>query len=672
MRKQLSLIIGKNNTGKTSFLTAMDSFFNYYVGAFSYDDFSFQLREKVEKISPRISPDKYPEPCISMKIYISYDDMDDLSNIGALILDLDTNIYEVIISFEYVMIYEDFLKFCEDFKLHKAKFAGVKRSDFLKRNQKKYFKMRKRIHQSGNEDEYIEYSDKDLNDIINFKYISAKREVTNDKEGRPKRTLSELAAKYYASRTDDNSPQINDLKLELHKTDDKFNLAYQKVYSEVLEKIKRFSGKASTKIEVISSLEEQNLLKQNTTVTYKEKNCSLPEEYNGLGYMNLFAVLFELQIKIDEFMRKDVKSRNKTQPANINLLFIEEPEAHTHPQMQYIFIRNIKNMLKEECIAPDGTNLLNMQTIISTHSPHITCESDFEDIRYFTLSNDLDCTVEVKNFCDLDVPIKKGNTKENVKKKKNFEFVKRFLTLDKCEMFFADKVVFIEGRTEGILLSAMMKKIDNKHQNDKNYEPLLSQNISIVEVGRHANSFDDFIKFLNVKALVVTDLDPACYAKKEGNKRGGFTACSYVEGEKTTNQTIKHYLKMDNLDKLTQLKHSDRIFRLKNGSWTKDISGNLMITYQTMENNYCASSFEDSFINCNKTWLLGTAEEFSALKKIKKFEEDAIKFYEQVKNLIKDNGKTIFATDILFNSDEGFSQWNIPQYIEEGLTWLNQ
>ena len=87
--------------------------------------------------------------------------------------------------------------------------------------------MRKRIHQSGNEDEYIEYSDKDLNDIINFKYISAK-EVTNDKEGRPKRTLSELAAKYYASRTDDNSPQINDLKLELHKTDDKFNLAYQK------------------------------------------------------------------------------------------------------------------------------------------------------------------------------------------------------------------------------------------------------------------------------------------------------------------------------------------------------------------------------------------------------------------------------------------------------------
>ena len=82
-RQQLSLIIGKNNTGKTSFLTAMDSFFNYYVGAFSYDDFSFQLREKVEKISPRISPDKYPEPCISMKIYISYDDMDDLSNIGA-------------------------------------------------------------------------------------------------------------------------------------------------------------------------------------------------------------------------------------------------------------------------------------------------------------------------------------------------------------------------------------------------------------------------------------------------------------------------------------------------------------------------------------------------------------------------------------------------------------
>jgi len=34
------------------------------------------------------------------------------------------------------------------------------------------------------------------------------------------------------------------------------------------------------------------------------------------------------------------------QPADINLLFIEEPEAHTHPQLQYVFIKNIKELLR--------------------------------------------------------------------------------------------------------------------------------------------------------------------------------------------------------------------------------------------------------------------------------------------------------------------------------------
>lgn len=34
-------------------------------------------------------------------------------------------------------------------------------------------------------------------------------------------------------------------------------------------------------------------------------------------------------------------------PADINILFIEEPEAHTHPQLQYIFIKNIKELLRE-------------------------------------------------------------------------------------------------------------------------------------------------------------------------------------------------------------------------------------------------------------------------------------------------------------------------------------
>ena len=91
-----------------------------------------------------------------------------------------------------------------------------------------------------------------------------------------------------------------------------------------------------SEIEIISNLQHRELLKGNTTVVYKhDDNNKLPEHYNGLGYMNLICMIFEIEILIQEFKREKERT-----PADINLLFIEEPEAHTHPQMQYVFIKN--------------------------------------------------------------------------------------------------------------------------------------------------------------------------------------------------------------------------------------------------------------------------------------------------------------------------------------------
>ena len=56
------------------------------------------------------------------------------------------------------------------------------------------------------------------------------------------------------------------------------------------------------------------------------------------------------------------------------MLFIEEPEAHTHPQMQYIFIKNIKDLLKDGSKGDDIRNKINLQTVITTHSSHIVAE----------------------------------------------------------------------------------------------------------------------------------------------------------------------------------------------------------------------------------------------------------------------------------------------------------
>src|SRR5690606_273968 len=107
---------------------------------------------------------------------------------------------------------------------------------------------------------------------------------------------------------------------------------------------------------------------------------SLPEDYNGLGYMNLIAMIFEIEVLLTDFKRLHLKEE---QPADINLLLIEEPEAHTHPQMQYIFIKNIKSILEDARKGIGDGVAFNLQTIITTHSSCITAESDFDDIKYF-------------------------------------------------------------------------------------------------------------------------------------------------------------------------------------------------------------------------------------------------------------------------------------------------
>jgi putative SOS response-associated peptidase YedK len=69
-------------------------------------------------------------------------------------------------------------------------------------------------------------------------------------------------------------------------------------------------------------------------------------------------MIFELHIIFDEFK----KTHSESNQSVVNLLFIEEPEAHTHPQMQYVFIKNIKNFLSKK------KSDLNLQTVITTEA----------------------------------------------------------------------------------------------------------------------------------------------------------------------------------------------------------------------------------------------------------------------------------------------------------------
>ena len=132
---------------------------------------------------------------------------------------------------------------------------------------------------------------------------------------------------------------------------------YEAFFDDFLKTAKDFLGMGSLKVR--SNLHAAEIMADASEVVYGNDATQLPEYLNGLGHMNILYLLLNIEIKKRGFM---------AQKKDIKLLFIEEPEAHTHPQLQYIFARKISQIVED---------VPGMLTIITTHSPHNRFKSSF-------------------------------------------------------------------------------------------------------------------------------------------------------------------------------------------------------------------------------------------------------------------------------------------------------
>ena len=692
LEDKLSLVIGKNNTGKTSLLTILDKFLNKSnQKKFSYEDFNLDFRKELCEIVSGVKTldeKDYVPIGIKMRLLIEYFEDDNLSNINRLMMDLDPENNIIVLGFDYILDFDNYTKIRKEYSDFRTKEDEKRKEDseyirksiddFISRKQCDYFKhYRKSIDYNiaKNDINELKFIDIDkekisLKEVLNFKFVSANRDVSNKELDK---TLSNQTSKIYrkAEESEEQQEAVERFKDKLSDTDKSLSTIYSTLFKDVVDTVKKFGGikEDESIIEILSTLQHKELLDGNTTVMYNHSDSKLPESYNGLGYMNLISMLFELKIILQEF------KRNKDEiPADINLLFIEEPEAHTHPQMQYVFINNIKTFLDTGVKRADGLNR-ELQYIVSSHSSHIVAESDFDDIKY--LKRQSTNSAIANSLKSLEDEYTK-NKEEN-----NYRFLKQYLTLNRAELFFADKAIFIEGDTERILLPAMMKKIDNEF---KEGTPILSQNISIVEVGAYSQIFEKFIDFIGVKSMIITDIDSYYVKDVEENgeiiKKMEKCPSTDILATTTSNSSLKFFFGTDDLKNLKAKEIKDkRLSKItidaESGKkqWKMYEEGNVIIIYQTIENEYGARSFEDSFFHINKIFLKDNREDFPSLtrKWVDKYlsdedECDVFKFSEKAVEK-----KPPLAIEILLNSkDEVYSNWDIPAYIKEGLLWLKQ
>ena len=715
----LSIIVGKNNSGKTSLLLALERFLGGAQTRFELDDFNIEFQKHLVCLTENsVQPtDPYSFCGISLRLFIEYGVDDDLANVGnKVIMDLDPDNRWIILDFLYHLPSENLDILKRDFAAQRTK-KGAKAKDalpFLQENFSRYFKLSKRsvlfdhITNEAKEDTYVDLIKEEvrIEDIISFKRINARRTVSNKNSDHG---LSTMSAKIYSAMSADAGAEevFETFKEALGDTDGRLDVIYNDLFKDVISDVQRFGGikEGETQIRIKSTLQQRELLEGNTTVMYGQgaEPHTLPESHNGLGYLNLISIIFEIKILLNEFKRG-----KNPKPADINLLFIEEPEAHTHPQMQAVFIKNIKKLIGKTIANADGITK-PLQTILSTHSAHIVAESDFNDIKYFLKTIDGTRSKSLRNLEQLYEFAGKGDY---------YKFLKQYLTLHRSQLFFADKAILFEGDTERILLPAIMRKMDLKDEmnawekGEPAALPLLSQNISLVEVGAHAQIFEIFLDFIGVKSLIITDIDAAIETprrdddgnvktNKEGEQIIDLCAHPVENATHTTNHALQFFYGVGSeLSYFLALTARQKTVRkATTGAWEAHHEGRIMCVYQIAEsdengNSYHARSFEDSFFHINRPFMKGALDDAGKIEKTKfpslvqkhlKQYLDGGGSYEMAESGI--SKKTSFAIEILLNSlaskekklnptgeskefDIEFSNWLTPKYIEEGLSWV--
>lgn len=463
-----SIFVGSNNSGKTS-ATAV---FRCFLGGrdFKIHDFSVARIADFDTFTttedgthlPKISLDLWftidPESIGFGRVFTLLPNLSDFARVGIRLS------YEV----------SEVSKLCESYDAaYPPKEDGTRSKSLsqylsLDGNLSRhfavcYYSLDEKIHEGAPSEILSSYLDPDegkrlLKQLIRVEFVDAQRNINDDNSSRSNR-LSSAFATFYQK----NLEQVGHAA-DAHSVIDENNKQltdhYAKQFAPLINLIKHLGVPSinDRELQIISSLSPETALRGNTELLYIDPNRKheLPELYNGLGFKNLIY----MAIQARHFHSQWVMTTDN-RPLCL-MIFIEEPEVHLHAQVQQTFISNIWQVINQSAEAAGEPNLVP-QLVVTTHSSHIMEAVDFEKVRYFQRCHS-EGEVETTGISNASMVRSLRAFQPNVETidgkvippSESLAFLKRYLRLTHCDLFFADAGILVEGAVEKLLMPTMI------------------------------------------------------------------------------------------------------------------------------------------------------------------------------------------------------------------------
>lgn len=675
-----TLVIGKNNSGKTTIAKALSFICSKKMpkaADFNLDYLKSLLTDYRKVIKENNSLDNLPLPELSfiLRIKTNINDTGDdlINNIGEFLsIESDTDIAEIFIS--YTVAEE---------KVFKEKIQNILKKDSKLNKQTMFFYDLLNSEDVGFKKRFFNSSDEtvenvDLNNILNIEEIEANRSL---KEG----ILSDIfknIVKFQFIKNNQHSESLGKKVKQINNIVTNAVSPKEKLVSLVLQEI---DSKDHVSMGLSGNVDMDVILEKLVRYSFAEGENFIPEDQFGLGYINLLNIIGKIIHYIDNYEAESYKNQ-------VNLLFIDEPEAFMHPQMQEFFINRIdKAVNRALCNVNEKDEItsksLHCQLVITTHSSHIVnskiqSSNSFDNINYLTSPNK---TAHVINLTD-----KLLSNQQDLVGYKNLKFIKKHIKYKVSELFFSDAVIFVEGVTEDSLL---------KYYLDKN-ESLRNYYISVINIdGAHGNIYFNLINALEIPCLIITDIDikrAKCERGEEHARKDTCEICGQIgesdsqpfeQGSKpiykqitdikkccTTNETIKSFNLLlkngteKNKDKLGRCIyfHSDNLYVV----YQKDAIEGVYPT--SLEEAFILTNYQNSILNntliqCIPDIYKNVVGEDTNLENLI---TNSYKLYKKLSN----KKKSEFTNTLLYEciTCEEVETPRLPKYIMDGFSWLKK